>query len=182
MPLSCQSPTTPVADVPAQRVWTEVRPPAMEPAVLSGSGMPVRSSQVAGCATASEPATGQGRKIPTRRGRAGAPQPSQVGIRSDEAAASCAGAWSRSADFFSGDLCRRPGCFEPPVRSPRNPGCYCCAACRQAVRNAEDRERKWLSRGKLMGRLKRILEYQAARRKRVRGADVGSGSGPPAPP
>ena len=84
--------------------------------------------------------------------------------------------------FFSGDLCHRPGCFESPVSSARNPGCYCCAACRQAVRNVEDRERKWLSRGKLTGRLKRTFEYQAARRKRVRDADVGSGPGPPAPP
>jgi hypothetical protein len=50
--------------------------------------------------------------------------------------------------------------------SVRNPARYCCAACRQAVRNVLDRERKWLSRGTLDGCRKRAYEYQAARRRR----------------
>ena len=70
--------------------------------------------------------------------------------------------------FFSPlPLCDRPGCYEPPVTSPRNPARYCCAACRQAVRNVLDRERKWLSRGTSDGRTKRAIEYQAARRNRA---------------
>ena len=54
-----------------------------------------------------------------------------------------------------------------PVSSLRNPARYCGPACRQAVRNVQDRERKWLSRGTLDGRKKRAIEYQAARRRRV---------------
>ncbi len=52
--------------------------------------------------------------------------------------------------------------------SPRNPAHYCCPACRQAVRNVFDRERKWHSRGTLDGRKKRVYEYQAARQRRLR--------------
>ena len=68
-----------------------------------------------------------------------------------------AGAWSRSRNFFSPPLCDRPGCHEPPVTSLRNPARYCCPACRQAVRNVQDRERKWLARGTLDGRKKRAI-------------------------
>jgi len=68
--------------------------------------------------------------------------------------------------FFSPPLCDRPGCHEPPAVSVRNPARYCCAACRQAMRNVQDRERKWRLRGTLEGRLKRACEYQAARRRR----------------
>ena len=78
--------------------------------------------------------------------------------------------------FFPLPLCDRPGCYEPPVISPRNPARYCCAACRQAVRNVQDRERKWLSRGTLDGRKKRAIEYRAARRLRS------SASARPPPP
>jgi hypothetical protein len=65
--------------------------------------------------------------------------------------------------FFSLSLCDRPGCHERPVISVRNPAHYCSPACRQAVRNVQDRERKWLSRGTLDGQKKRFFEYQAAR-------------------
>lgn len=68
--------------------------------------------------------------------------------------------------FFAPPLCDRPGCHEPPAASVRNPARYCCAACRQAVRNVQDRERKWRLRGTLHGRWKRAFEYQAARRRR----------------
>ena len=47
-----------------------------------------------------------------------------------------------------------------PRASPRNPARYCCPACRQAVRNVLDRERKWLARDTLDGRMKRTIEYQ----------------------
>ena len=44
------------------------------------------------------------------------------------------------------------------MSSPRNPARYCGPACRQAVRNVQDRERKWLVRGTLDGRKKRAIE------------------------
>jgi hypothetical protein len=69
-------------------------------------------------------------------------------------------------NLFPPPLCDRPGCHESPVTSVRNPARYCCTACRQAVRNVQDRERKWLARGTLDGRKKRGIEYQAARRLR----------------
>ena len=65
-------------------------------------------------------------------------------------------------------LCDRPGCYELPVTSIRNPARYCCPACRQAVRNIQDRERKWRFRGTLAGRTRRAYEYQAARQQRLR--------------
>jgi hypothetical protein len=52
------------------------------------------------------------------------------------------------------------------MTSVRNPARYCCPACRQAVRNVRDRERKWFSRGTLDGRKKRAHEYTTARRRR----------------
>jgi hypothetical protein len=73
---------------------------------------------------------------------------------------------TQQKDFFSPPLCDRPGCHEPPAVSVRNPARYCCVACRQAVRNVQDRERKWRVRGTSDGRLKRAYEYQAARRRR----------------
>lgn len=69
--------------------------------------------------------------------------------------------------FFPWPLCDRPGCYQHPASSIRNQARYCCAACRQAVRNALDRERKWRSRGTLDGRKKRAIEYQAAQRRRA---------------
>jgi hypothetical protein len=68
--------------------------------------------------------------------------------------------------FFSLSVCDRPGCYDAPVASPRNPARYCCPACRRAVRNVLDRERKWIARDTLAGRVKRAIEYQAARRQR----------------
>jgi hypothetical protein len=49
------------------------------------------------------------------------------------------------------------------MTSVRNPARYCGPTCRQAIRNVQDRERKWLSRGTLDGRKKRAYEYQATR-------------------
>ena len=75
------------------------------------------------------------------------------------------GAWSRSRrhpEIF----CDRPGCYEPPRDSPRAPASYCGDDCRAAMRQARDRERKWLRRKTEAGRFKRRLEYQAARAKR----------------
>lgn len=82
-------------------------------------------------------------------------------------------AWSRSRrhpEIF----CDRPGCYEPLRDSPRAPASYCGDDCRAAMRQARDRERKWLRRKTVAGRFKRRLEYQAARAKR-RGDRVASG-------
>jgi hypothetical protein len=73
-----------------------------------------------------------------------------------------------AADFFSTFFCDRPGCYEPPQKSVRNPACYCSRTCGEAVRRVLDRERKWQSRGTLQGRCKRASEYQAARARRCR--------------
>jgi hypothetical protein len=86
-------------------------------------------------------------------------------------------------NFFLSPLCDRPGCHEPPVTSPRNPACYCGAACRQAVRNVQDRERKWLWRGTSDGRKKRAIEYRAARQNRsLRQPTTAADVPPRAPP
>jgi hypothetical protein len=80
-------------------------------------------------------------------------------------------------------LCDRPGCYEPPVISLRNPARYCCAACRQAVHNVQDRERKWLSRGTSDGQKKRAIEYEAACRNRSLPQQTTAADVPPrAPP
>jgi hypothetical protein len=70
-------------------------------------------------------------------------------------------------NFFSAPLCDRPGCYEPPVTSIRNPARYCCPACRQAVGNVHDRERKWRLRFTDDGRTKRAREYRAAGERRL---------------
>jgi hypothetical protein len=102
----------------------------------------------------------QAEKVRRQRGQVRAQGCSETGTY--------AGAWSRSKTFFARPLCDRPGCYEPPVISSRNPARFCCAACRQAVRNVLDRERKWRWRGTLDGRMKRSIEYRDARRARSR--------------
>jgi hypothetical protein len=64
------------------------------------------------------------------------------------------------------------------MSSVRNPARYCCPVCRQAVRNVQDRERKWLSRGTLDGRRKRAYEYRAARQRRSAQPDKVSAPAP----
>ena len=79
--------------------------------------------------------------------------------------------------------CDRPGCYEPPLKSVRNPARYCCSACRQAVRNVLDRERKWRFRGTFQGRRAREQEYAAARARRCgQQHDSASATSPRAPP
>jgi len=84
--------------------------------------------------------------------------------------------------FFSNLFCHRPGCYEPPAHSIRNPARYCCADCRQAVRNVLDRERKWRSRNTLAGRIKRSHEYsQRAESRRQRSEQQRDASDPRSP-
>ena len=89
---------------------------------------------------------------------------------------------TQQKDFFE-PVCDRPGCHEPPAESIRNPARYCCSACRQAVRNVLDRERKWRSRSTLPGRLKRQYEYRASRQRKSQRRGDGTGpAGSRAPP
>jgi hypothetical protein len=76
-------------------------------------------------------------------------------------------AGEKSLDIF----CGRTGCYEPPRPSLRTPACYCSTTCRTAVRRVRDRERKWSSRAKFAGRIKRRSEYEAARRRRLGQSD-----------
>ena len=79
------------------------------------------------------------------------------------------GAWSRSKSIPF-PFCDRPGCYAAVRPSCRCRARYCGDECRQAVQRVLDRERKWLYRNTNTGRLKRQLEYEAARRaSRVRG-------------
>lgn len=109
-----------------------------------------------------------------------APKPSEGGAPPGSAAADTkgvpsanSGAWSRSRRHPQ-IFCDRPGCYEPLRDSLRAPASYCGDGCRAAMRQARDRERKWLRRKTEAGRFKRCLEYQAARAKR-RGDPVDPG-------
>lgn len=75
-------------------------------------------------------------------------------------------AWSRSKRSAE-DFCDRPGCYDPlrPARCTK--ARYCGDDCRQAIGRVLDRERKWFSRKTSVGRFKRRLEYERARRKRA---------------
>jgi hypothetical protein len=80
-------------------------------------------------------------------------------------------------------VCARPGCHEAPVKSGRCQARYCCPACRQAVRQVVDRERKWKSRGTFRGRCLREQGCQAARaRRRCAAGNPNNASPASAPP
>ena len=79
-------------------------------------------------------------------------------------------AWSRSKRIFHGDLCQRPGCYEPPRDSIRTEAKYCGISCRQAMQRVQDRERKWLRRKSYAGRIKRQQEYQSRNARRRQAA------------
>lgn len=116
-----------------------------------------------------------------RKQRAAEAQPSLEGTPAvtepEGAPLADSGAWSRSRRHPK-VFCDRPGCYEPPRDSPRAAASYCGDDCRAAMRQASDRERKWLRRKTEAGRFKRRLEYQAARAKRCRGR-VASGETAP---
>lgn len=92
--------------------------------------------------------------------------PPERGVPDSPQTGCAACAWSRSNKNLPEIFCDRPGCYEPPRESPRVAARYCGDACRAAMRRVQDRERKYLSRKTKAGRLKRRLEYQAAKVKR----------------
>jgi hypothetical protein len=73
-----------------------------------------------------------------------------------------------------GPICDRPGCFEPPRSSPRAAARYCGDECRQAMRRAQDRERKWRTRNRKAERPKRRWEGQAAPGRRRKDPSISS--------
>ena len=79
--------------------------------------------------------------------------------------ASQAGTWSRRRRLPE-IFCDRPGCYEPPRESSRTPARYCGEVCAAAMRQARDRQRKWLKRKTEVGRFKRGVEYQTAQARR----------------
>jgi hypothetical protein len=87
-----------------------------------------------------------------------APKPPEIGAARGHAA----------RIFLPTPMCDRPGCHEPVAKSGRGQARYCCSACRQAVRQVVDRERKWQFRGTFRGRRAREQEYQAARARRCK--------------
>ena len=64
----CQAATTAGSDVPAQRVWAQVPAPALEPAVLPGSGVFPATPPLAGGAAAGPTSPGTCRQNQARRG------------------------------------------------------------------------------------------------------------------
>jgi hypothetical protein len=75
-------------------------------------------------------------------------------------------------------FCDRPGCYEPPRELSRAPACYCGEACAAAMRQARDRQRKWLKRKTKVGRFKRGVEYQTAQARRRQARAAADGSAP----
>lgn len=169
LPAYCKSPSLGQRAPPsaeelfAQGVRPQVPAAALEPAVLPGAGMPAPRPALASRPSSGRTPPGGRGQSSTRPGSTRAPPASQVCVASSQGTGDCARAWSRSRAFFFAPLCSRPGCHEHPVASVRNPARYCSHACRQALRNVQDRERKWLSRGTLDGRKKRAHEYRAVR-------------------
>jgi hypothetical protein len=162
---------------------TQVPAAVLEPTLLPGSGLPAAGAPLAGGTAAGQTSSGRRRQSSACPGRVRAPPAGQVHISDGSGTSGYARAWSRSTIFFSRPICDRPGCFNSPVSSARNPARYCCPACRQAVRAVQDRERKWLSRGTLVGRKKRAYEYQAARQRRfARRCDTSTPAPSRAPP
>ncbi len=88
-----------------------------------------------------------------------------------------AGAWSRRRRLPE-IFCDRPGCYEPPRELSRAPACYCGEACAAAMRQARDRQRKWLKRKTKVGRFKRGVEYQTAQARRRQARAAADGSAP----
>ena len=105
-------------------------------------------------------------------------------LEAEQAATAARPARGHAAKKHPQVFCDRPGCYEPVRASPCAPASYCGDACRGAMNRARDRERKCLLRKRPAGRIKRCLEYEAARLKRRLGRGLldGSAASRPSPP
>ena len=107
------------------------------------------------------------RQSPARPGREGAPSASQsLRPRPLKTQKLRSRVVTQQNLFFTSAL-RSARLPRTPCELAPQPGTLLLPACRQAVRNVQDRERKWLLRGTLDGRKKRSFEYQAARQRRI---------------
>jgi hypothetical protein len=88
---------------------------------------------------------------------------SQEGGQEPSADSTRSGAWSRSNEIPA-DFCDRVGCYEPLPADTRAPARYCGGDCRQAMRRAGDRERKWLIRNGHASTTQRRDKTSASRR------------------
>jgi hypothetical protein len=104
----------------------------------------------------------QRRASPPRPPAGTSPAPSASPMSAD----SRPGAWSRG-NRHPEIFCDRPGCYEPPRDACH--ACYCGPECAAAMRQVQDRQRKWLRRNSDAGRFKRCLEYELTRAKRCGG-------------
>ena len=139
----------------------------LEPTLLPGPRMPPPT------AAAGRPPGGRPDDARTRRPKPSTPKPN---VRAVSALASLPQTPTKpevtparghaAKIFLPFPLCDRPGCYEPPLKSVRNPAHYCGPACRQAVHRVRDRERKWRSRSRFRTRRARAREYAAARARR----------------
>lgn len=99
VPLLFQAATTAGSDLPAQGVWAQVSATALEPALLSGCGMPATAPPLAGGAAAGQTAARRCGQSRARRGGTCAPSASPSSASSTEAQG-CGSAWSRSKNFL----------------------------------------------------------------------------------
>ena len=122
---SAQSPATSSADLPAQRMRTQV------PCRDAGTSATARTRNAcvrsaAGRRLAARPnvvrTSASKPSMPRPRRSAGSePKSAPKAIENPEVAPARGHA---AGNFFPPPLCDRPGCYEPPVTSPRNPARY----------------------------------------------------------
>ena len=181
-PPFAQKAATSPTDLPAQRLRTRVPAATLEPARTarsqSASGKSAAGRRLAARPDAARTSWSRPATPRTRNSAASEPRSRPKPLRTRTLRPRVV----THKKIFPHPLCDRPGCYQSPVSSSRNPARYCCAACRQAVRNVLDRERKWLARGTWDGRKKRAIEYQAARRNRSRHPQTPATDRTPRPP
>ena len=161
--------TTADADLPAQRLWTQVPATALEPALLPGSRMPAPGPALAGGAAASQTASGRCGQSPARPGTTCAPPACLIFAASPEEASELRQRVVTQQNFF----CRRQcatgrGAMKRPRSRAAARHATAAPPAAQAIRRVLDRERKWRLRGTFQGRCAREQEYQAARARRRR--------------
>jgi hypothetical protein len=91
---------TAAADVPAQGLWAQVHATALEPALLSGPGVPAVGAALAGCQAAGQAAPGRGGQSQTCPGPTGAPSASPIFATTPEQTKCCSGACTQQKLFY----------------------------------------------------------------------------------